>query len=150
MRGQPGWDGQSIQNVATSEQPTDVDIGNPAQLRMVYLTTWALPSGAVHFRPDIYSLDGTGFISGQPRPTGSEAAAEARVYTPDQTTSGGATPITGQTTQGSAPVYSDQSDTLQATTVIDNQLPAAEKQPVRHNFSVSAAKARRAGRAQQE
>ncbi|NNF80847.1 MAG: L,D-transpeptidase family protein, partial [Rhizobiales bacterium] len=67
LRGQPGWDGQAIQNVAGSEQPTDVDIRNPAQLRMVYLTAWAQPDGAVHFRPDIYNLDGTGFISGQPR-----------------------------------------------------------------------------------
>lgn len=150
LRGQPGWSGATIQNVAVSEEPTDVNIANPAQLRMVYLTAWALPDGSVHFRPDIYSLDGTGFVTGQPRPTGAEAAAEARIYTPDQTTGGGVTPVTSHTTPGAEPIYNDQSDSLQATTVIE-QLPASRaKQPVGHNFSISAAKAKRAGRAQQE
>ncbi len=151
LRGQPGWDGQAIQNVAGSEQPTDVDVGNPAQLRMIYLTAWAQPGGAVHFRPDIYNLDGTGFISGQPRPTGAEAAAEAKVYTPAvPNTSGGATPIIGQNTQTSNPVYNDQSDTLQATTTIDDPQPDVKKPAAGHNFSISAARAKRAGRAQQE
>ncbi len=150
LRGQPGWSSQSIKKVAVSEEPTDVDVNNPAQLRMIYLTGWALPDGAVHFRPDIYSLDGTGFVTGQPRPTGAEAAAEAKVYTPSQENSNGATPVIGQNTPGSTPVYSDQSDTLQATTVIDDQQPAVQKQPAANNFSISAAKARRAGRAQQE
>lgn len=153
LRGQPGWGGPEIQNVAQSEQPTDVDISNPAQLRMVYLTAWAGPDGSVHFRPDIYSLDGTGFISGQPRPTGSEAAAEARVYSPDQSTQGNPVPtVAGQNTPGTEPVYSEQgdSDSLQASTTIETTQPDAQKQPARHNFSISAAKARRAGRAQEE
>ena len=152
LRGQPGWSGQEIKTVATTEEPTDVDISSPSQLRMVYLTAWALPDGSVHFRPDIYSLDGTGFISGQPRPTGAEAAAEARVYSPDQNAADGSQPVPaiGQTQPGTAPVYSDQGDSLQATTIIEEPQPEAQKQPARHNFSVSAAKAKRAGRAQQE
>lgn len=150
LRGQPDWDGTTIQNVANSEQPTDVDISSPAQLRMVYLTAWALPDGSVNFRPDIYSLDGTGFISGQPRPTGAEAEAEARVYTPDQSSSSGAAGVSSQTTPGTQPVYSDQSDSLQATTVFEQAPVPPKKQPTGHNFSISAAKAKRAGRAQQE
>ncbi len=150
LRGQSGWSGQNIQSVAQSEQPTDVDISSPAQLRMVYLTAWSVPDGSVHFRPDIYSLDGTGFISGQPRPSGSEAAAEARVYSPDQNTTGNPDAVVDQTTPGAAPVYTDQSDSLQATTIIEEPQPDVQKQPVRHNFSISAAKAKRAGRAQQE
>lgn len=152
LRGQPGWSGQEIKNVAISEEPTDVDISSPSQLRMVYLTAWALPDGSVHFRPDIYSLDGTGFISGQPRPTGAEAAAEARVYSPDQNASDGSEPVPAidQTTPGTAPVYADQGDSLQATTTIDEPKPEVQKQPARHNFSVSAAKAKRTGRSQEE
>jgi len=26
--------------------------------------------GRIHFRPDIYHLDGTGFVTGQPQPRG--------------------------------------------------------------------------------
>jgi murein L,D-transpeptidase YcbB/YkuD len=36
----------------------------------MYLTAWATEDGVVNFRPDIYQLDGTGFIYGQPEPVG--------------------------------------------------------------------------------
>jgi murein L,D-transpeptidase YcbB/YkuD len=35
-------------------------------LRFAYLTAWVTDDEQVHFRPDIYNLDGTGFITGQP------------------------------------------------------------------------------------
>ena len=36
--------------------------------RIVVLTAWATEDGRIHFRPDIYHLDGTGFVTGQPQP----------------------------------------------------------------------------------
>ncbi|MEM7428277.1 MAG: L,D-transpeptidase family protein [Pseudomonadota bacterium] len=130
LQGQQGWNTQRIRAVAASERPTDVELYSPAQLRMVYLTAWALPDGSVHFRPDVYRLDGSGFVKGQPRPTGREAAAEARVYSP----SGNSQAFTPP-----ASTYDNQ-DQLQGNTTIlpaPTQPPAAQGQG--HNFSRSAA-----------
>jgi L,D-transpeptidase YcbB len=74
---QDGWDMDRIQQVSDKVERADVKVGNPPQLRWVYLTAWALPGGQVHFRPDIYELDGTGFVVGQPTPVG-ELAADGR------------------------------------------------------------------------
>jgi murein L,D-transpeptidase YcbB/YkuD len=35
----------------------------------MYLTAWATEDGRINFRPDIYALDGKGFVLGQPRAT---------------------------------------------------------------------------------
>ena len=130
LQGQQGWNRNRIKAVAKSEQPTDVELYNPSQLRMVYLTAWALPDGSTHFRPDIYRLDGRGFISGQPAPTGKEAAAEARIYSPTRNNAAGS----------SSAGYGNN---LQGTTIIDppqqqKQVPASGG----NNFSTSAAEAR--------
>ena len=37
-------------------------------MRLMYLTAWATEDGRVNFRNDIYGLDGSGFILGQPEP----------------------------------------------------------------------------------
>jgi murein L,D-transpeptidase YcbB/YkuD len=54
--------------VANVEQ-YDQQIQNGPDVRWVYLTAWATEDGRVNFRPDVYGLDGTGFIYGQPQPT---------------------------------------------------------------------------------
>lgn len=134
LQGQQGWNANRIRAVAASEQPTDVQLYNPAQLRMVYLTAWALPDGAVHFRPDVYRLAGTGFVKGQPSPTGREAAAEARVYSPGGSSS---------STQGFAsPSYVPPQQELQRSTVITPQPQQPAVQKPRTNFSRSAADAK--------
>ena len=66
MNGQDGFDKDLIEEIAISEQRQDVKVVNPPDLRIMYLTAWATEDGRVHFRPDIYNLDGTGFILGQP------------------------------------------------------------------------------------
>ena len=132
LQGQQGWNANRIRAVAKSEQPTDVDLYSPAQLRMVYLTAWALPDGSVHFRPDIYRLAGTGFVKGQPSPTGREAAAEARVYSPGASSSQGF----------SSPAYVPPQQPLQGSTVITPQPQQPAVQQPRTNFSRSAADAK--------
>ena len=66
-----------IEEVSEKVERVDVKVNIPPQLRWVYLTAWALPGGQVNFRPDIYELDGSGFITGQPTPVG-ELAADGR------------------------------------------------------------------------
>jgi hypothetical protein len=70
LNGQDGWNPGRIAAMADSLERLDVKLANPPQIRWVYLTAWATPSGQVNFRDDIYELDGTGFVVGQPMPVG--------------------------------------------------------------------------------
>ena len=76
LNGQDGMDHALIQEIAASEERLDVRVRNAPDIRLMYLTAWATEDGHVHFRPDIYYLDGTGFITGQPVHPSSEAAVE--------------------------------------------------------------------------
>ncbi len=58
----------SYQNLTTTTEQFDQKIENGPDVRWMYLTAWATEDGRVNFRPDVYSLDGTGFIFGQPQP----------------------------------------------------------------------------------
>jgi hypothetical protein len=68
LNGQDGWNSNRIDQAADSPEPIDVKVVNQPQLRVVYLTAWVNDQGPAHFRPDIYDLDGTGFVVGQPLP----------------------------------------------------------------------------------
>ncbi len=68
LRDTPGWDREQIDRVVNSGERVDVKPVNPLGVLWAYLTSWVTPDGNVHFRKDIYQLDGTGFISGQPHP----------------------------------------------------------------------------------
>lgn len=70
LNGQEGWNQSRIAEMAESLERLDVKLIDPPQLRWVYLTAWATATGQVNFRDDIYELDGTGFIVGQPMPVG--------------------------------------------------------------------------------
>jgi len=63
---QDGWNLRQIKSVARSEDRIDVALKGKVSVHWVYLTAWAGPDGMVRFRDDIYSLDGTGFVTGQP------------------------------------------------------------------------------------
>lgn len=69
--GQDGMNDAEIEMITASQEPTEMKITNdPPDVRFMYLTAWATEDGTVNFRPDIYQLDGTGFIYGQPEPIG--------------------------------------------------------------------------------
>ena len=70
LGGQDGIDASEIEMITASQEPYDVTVANPPDVRFMYLTAWATEDGKVNFRPDIYRLDGTGFVLGQPGPTG--------------------------------------------------------------------------------
>ncbi len=65
---QDGFDDTRYAMLTASETPHEMKVNNPPDVRIMYLTAWATEDGAVNFRPDIYGLDGTGFIIGQPEP----------------------------------------------------------------------------------
>jgi hypothetical protein len=66
LNGQEGWSPARIDQVKSSEERMDVKVQNPPQVRTVYLTAWVNGAGQVNFRPDVYDLDATRFIVGQP------------------------------------------------------------------------------------
>jgi murein L,D-transpeptidase YcbB/YkuD len=70
LSGQDGFDSGMIENIAASGERLDKPVKNGPDLRIMYLTAWATDDGRIHFRPDIYHLDDTGFVMGQPQPRG--------------------------------------------------------------------------------
>jgi len=70
LNGQDGYNPDSIANMAKTLERLDVPLKNPPQLRVAYLTAWPAAGGTVAFRNDVYDMDGSGFIVGQPMPVG--------------------------------------------------------------------------------
>lgn len=68
LNGQDGFSRGMIQNIADTGQRLDKPVKSGPDLRIMYLTAWATEDGRIHFRPDIYHLDDTGFVTGQPQP----------------------------------------------------------------------------------
>ena len=82
LRGQDGITGARIAGLAETKERLDTPIANPPQLRVAYLTAWPTKDGVAAFRPDIYELDGTGFIMGQPLPVGETSGGQRYVLKP--------------------------------------------------------------------
>ncbi len=78
LNGQNGFNASKIEGLAESLERVDEVIVNPPQLRVAYLTAWPTTGGTVAFRRDIYGLDGTGFVIGQPLPVGEKSAEGQR------------------------------------------------------------------------
>ena len=78
LNGQDGIDPNRIENLAESLERLDVTLATPPQLRVAYLTAWPTSGGLVAFRGDVYGLDGTGFVVGQPLPVGEKSASGER------------------------------------------------------------------------
>ena len=70
LNGQDGYNPDRIANMAQTLERLDVPLQTPPQLRVAYLTAWPAAGGTVAFRNDIYQMDGSGFVVGQPMPVG--------------------------------------------------------------------------------
>jgi len=90
LNGQDGWSTARIQQIKETEERLDVKVQNAPQVRTVYLTSWVDGAGHVNFRPDVYDLDDTGFIVGQPlapgelSDDGQRFVLKAQVYKVDE------------------------------------------------------------------
>lgn len=70
LQGQDGIGPGRIAELAETKERLDEKISNPPQLRVAYLTAWPAGGGIAAFRSDVYELDGSGFVVGQPLPVG--------------------------------------------------------------------------------
>ena len=66
LNGQDGWNPGRIEQIKQTKERQDVKVANAPQVRTIYLTSWVNGAGQVNFRPDVYDLDDTGFVVGQP------------------------------------------------------------------------------------
>lgn len=64
---QAGWSGDRVESIRNTGLRFDVEIEDPPEVQFVYLTAWATADGFAHFRPDVYQLDQTSFVSGDPK-----------------------------------------------------------------------------------
>jgi L,D-transpeptidase YcbB len=68
MNGQDGYEEANFEPIIASRETQQVRLRNVTDVRFMYLTAWATEDGRVNFRPDVYKLDGKGFVLGQPEP----------------------------------------------------------------------------------
>ncbi len=68
LQGQEDFNEAQFEMITASEVTHVMKVANAPDVRFMYLTAWATEDGVVQFRPDIYQLDGKGFIYGQPDP----------------------------------------------------------------------------------
>jgi peptidoglycan hydrolase-like protein with peptidoglycan-binding domain len=69
LNGQDGLGAPEIAAYAETLENREVKLAEPPQLRVTYLTAWPV-GNTVAFRDDVYDLDNSGFIVGQPMPVG--------------------------------------------------------------------------------
>ena len=55
-----GWRPEHVRQMKESGERRDVQLKRPIPLYFAYITAWATPDGAVHFRRDLYLKDGIG------------------------------------------------------------------------------------------
>jgi hypothetical protein len=82
LQGQDSLDKARIAELAETLERLDTTITTPPQLRVAYLTAWPAKNGVAAFRPDVYELDGSGFVVGQPLPVGEKIDGQRYVLKP--------------------------------------------------------------------
>ena len=58
LRDTPDWSRDQIDMMFKNGERLDVRLAKPVPLYWIYVTAWAVSDGVVHFRNDIYGLDG--------------------------------------------------------------------------------------------
>ncbi len=58
LRDTPSWDRTAIDAMFVNGERIDAKVAKPVPLYWIYVTAWANVDGVVHFRNDIYGLDG--------------------------------------------------------------------------------------------
>ena len=58
LQGTPGWNYERIVSMKQTGEQVDVKLTKPVPVYLAYISAWGTPDGLVHFRPDIYGLDG--------------------------------------------------------------------------------------------
>ena len=53
-----GWNMNRIQNMKATGEQKSVKVAKQTPLYLAYVSAWGTPDGQIHFRPDIYGLDG--------------------------------------------------------------------------------------------
>ena len=82
LQGQDGLNAARIAELAQTKERLDTPLVNPPQLRVAYLTAWPAKDGVAAFRPDVYELDNTNFVVGQPLPVGESLDGQRYVLKP--------------------------------------------------------------------
>jgi hypothetical protein len=82
LQGQDGINQSRIAELADTKERLDTKIANAPQLRVAYLTAWPTRDGVAAFRPDVYELDNTDFVMGQPLPVGETMGGKRYVLKP--------------------------------------------------------------------
>jgi murein L,D-transpeptidase YcbB/YkuD len=57
MKDNPAWTPTQIKNVIDQGTERSINLANPIQVHILYLTAWASDDGVVYFRKDIYDRD---------------------------------------------------------------------------------------------
>jgi murein L,D-transpeptidase YcbB/YkuD len=58
LRDTDGWSRQRFEDTIRSGQNTPVQLTNPVPVHFTYVSAWSTGDGVVHFRDDVYALDG--------------------------------------------------------------------------------------------
>jgi len=58
LRDTSGWDRRTIETTIQTEQDKRIPVTNPVPVHFVYISSWSSGDGVVHFRDDIYGMDG--------------------------------------------------------------------------------------------
>ncbi|WP_173931422.1 L,D-transpeptidase family protein [Chelativorans sp. Marseille-P2723] len=58
LRNTPNWDRRTIEHTIQTKEDVRIPVADPVPVHFVYFSAWSTGDGVVHFRDDIYGMDG--------------------------------------------------------------------------------------------